>query len=778
MNIYKSLFRLLFGKRLPITRGTLEIHGIHQDVVIRRDEYGIPYIEAQEDHDAWYALGFCQGQDRAFQIEGLKRVVRGTLSELVGSAGLPVDKLSRRIGFFRTAQEQWEVLDEEIRQMLESYAQGVTDGAAIGSSRPAHEYALLRGHPTPYQGVDVIGLIKLMSFNIASNWDVELARLKILASDGAEALRALDPRYPDYQPATTPPLTPVGQTIDHLSEDLNIFKKAVGGHGGGSNNWVIAPDHTVTGRPVLANDPHLAPVVPAPVYLAHIRTPEWNLSGAMFIGTPVFAAGHNGVAAWGITAGMVDNVDLFVEEIGPDGMSVLEGKHYVPCEIRKELIRVRGGTTVEEEVLITPRGPIVGQSLEEGCKNALSLRAVWLDPRPIEGLLKMHRVKSFSEFRRTFQRWPMMSLNLVYADTTGDIGWQLAGEAPKRKKGYGMIPLPGSDQEVGWEKEMVPFEEMPYVVNPEVGLIATANNRPFPEKKGPFLGEDWVDGYRVSRILEGLMGSNKWDLNSTGELQMTQDSLPWREVRDIIIALPEMKETKQVLDLLREWDGKVLAESPAATVYELFMNEMIQRSTAAKAPPTFEWALGKSRCPLITFNLFAVRRFSHMVKLFLDQPEGWFERSWEEEMTDALAAVARRLRDTYGKNPNKWAWGKIRPLTICNAFGEKPPLHKIFNLGPFPWGGDATTVSQAATNLLSPTKNPLFISCLRIIIDVGNWEENRFVLPAGQSGNPLSPHYDDLLPLWQRGEGVTIAWSPEKIGEIAKEVLELKSNIE
>lgn len=772
MNIAKGIFRLLLGRRLPVTTGTLEVPGIHRAVSIRRDGYGIPHIEAQGDDDAWYGLGFCHGQDRAFQIEGLLRVVRGTLSELIGPKGIPVDRLSRRIGFHHAAERQLEALGRTVPSMVDAYAQGVTDGARLGCRKPAHEFALLRTKPTPYTAADVLGGLKLMSFASGTNWDSELARLKILNEDGPEALKALDPAYPEWQPATSPPGTPAGKAMDRLSEDLALFTAAVG-KAGGSNNWALAPSRTAKGRAILANDAHLPPVLPPHWYLAHLRTPAWAVAGASFVGTPSFPAGHNGIAAWGVTFGFVDNTDLFIEEVGPEGRSVKEGERFVTCETRLETIHVKGGQSIQEEVLVTPRGPIIGPALE-GEAGAISLCATWLCLRPLRGLLQTHRATSFEEFRRCFEEWPALPLNMVYADTSGTVGWQLTGESPRRRKGWGTIPLPGSNPEAGWEEAPVPFDEMPHAADPEAGFVATANNKPCVGDGGPFLGVDWIDGYRIARIVEALESRADWDMVNVAALQMDLTSLPWRELRDIVLSLPaETDELTQALEMLRAWDGMLAADSPAAAVFEHLLAEMARRVAAAKAPKAVKWALGTGFTTLSPHSLFSVRRVGHLVRCMREQPDGWFAQSWPREISDALAAVMGSLRARYGGDPLKWAWGRLRPLTLHHPLGERPPLNRVFNLGPFPWGGDTNTVGQAAADPADPTGNPFFIASLRMVVELENWDESRFVLPGGQSGNPLSPHYDGFLRLWQDGRGVPIAWSPAKVDEAVKDELHL-----
>jgi penicillin amidase len=774
MNILRMLFSLLLGRRFPITSGDLQVSGITRPVMIRRDQYGIPHIEAENDDDAWYGLGFCQGQDRAFQIETQLRVVRGTLAELVGPSALAVDRLSRRIGFSYSAEKLRKKLSGEIRKLLESFVLGVNDGVVKGCRRKAHEFTLMRTGPSTYLVSDILGVVRLTSFMSASgNWDTELARLKVLTEDGAEALAALDPAYPEWLPTTAPVGAPAGKALDRLAKDLEIFTVVVG-NSGGSNNWVIAPNHTATGRVIVANDPHLDTSLPPHWYLAHVRTPEWAIAGACLAGTPAFAVGHNGTAAWGVTDGCVDNTDLFLEEIGRDCKSVREGDNFAPCEVRKEVIRVKGGSSVTEEVLVTKRGPIISPALE-GDLGAISLCATWTQPTPFQGFLVLHRVHSFEEFRQAFASWPFASYNMVYGDTSGTIGWQLVGETPRRREGWGTIPLPGWNKKVGWEDEPVPFEEMPHQANPDTGFIATANNKPVREEGNLFLGVDWIDGYREARIVEALRNRHDWDLPSVQALQMDEKSIPWQELRDIVLALPdETEEVRKAFAILKAWDGVVAVDSPAAAVFELFLAEMAQRIAKAKAPRTAIYALGDAGfTPLYPGSCFLGRRVGHLVHLLREQPQGWFEQPWPQEIAEALTTVIKRLQKDYGESIEMWAWGCIRPLVLKHPVGARAPFGKVFNLGPFPWGGDANTVSEAGGSIWDCTSNPIVIASLRMVVDVGNWENNRFSLPGGQSGNPVSPHYDDLLAFWQQGGGVPIAWSSEQVGHVSRSVLRL-----
>ena len=766
------LLRLLLGKRPITSAGELRVAGLRGSVHIRRDAFGIPYIEAREDADAWFGLGFCQGQDRAFQLEGLLRVVRGTVAELVGAQGVAVDRMSRRLGLRRSAAEQIDLLDAEDRDMLDAFARGVSEGARGGAARAAHEFALLRTRPTPYDAVDVLAMSKLLGFALSANWDIELARLRLLTEEGPEALAALDPVYPEWHGVSVPG-TVAGPALDRLAQDMATFSERAG-VGGYSNNWTVASSRSATGRPLVANDPHLDPVLPNHWYLAHVRTPRWAVAGATFAGTPAVAAGHNGSVAWGVTAALVDNTDLFIEQLGPDGRSVRSGEGFVACETRSETIEVKGGEPVHEQVILTPRGPIISPALDVDA-HAVSLRATWLELRPLRGVLRAHLARSCEELRGMMADWPSASFNLVCGDSSGAIAWQLFGDVPQRRAGHGTLPLPGWDPDAGWEERPVAFEELPHVENPQSGFVATANNQPIPDGSGPFLGVDWVDGYRLNRIVEALASRADWDVAATSALQLDVESLPWRELRAAVLAAPCARpEARVARSLLQGWDGKVTGDSPAAAVFELLVAELAARVVAARAPRSAGWALGRGCGPLIEFSPLAARQVGLLVRLLREQPEGWFERSWPAEVGDALAVVVARLCESRGNDPAQWSWGAIRKLTLRHPFGERRPLDRVFNLGPFEWGGDANTVSQAAPPPLEPTANPIVIASLRMVVDVGNWDESRFALPGGQSGNPLSSHYADLLPLWLAGGGVPIHWSNEAIEEHCVASLQLE----
>jgi penicillin amidase len=683
---------------------------------------------------------------------------------------LKLDRLSRRIGFRRTAEAQLEVQIGWVREWLSAFAAGINAGLTVGLPRKPHEFALLGGQPSRWDEADLLAVLKLQSFLLPSNWDMELLRLRILLQDGPQAVLALDPlSVTESSKDSQAPIPLAG--VRQLQEEIESLRKFLG-VGGGSNNWVISGQRTASGKPLLANDPHLTPTVPPPWYLAHVCTPEWEAAGAMLAGSLGFGIGHNGFCAWGVTAALSDNTDLFVETLHPDGRSVREPDgSWKPCQQLREVIPVRRAADHIEEVLITPRGPIVTPVLAD-IPYALSLRAVWLDPLPIDGFLSAPRARSYAQFRQAFAHWPLLPLNVVYADSAGTIGWQIIGQIPKRKGSMGLLPSGAAQPESGWEEEFVPFDQMPFVENPAQGFWVTANQNPRLDLPDIMihLGSDYCDPFRYRVIHEALARrAHGWTVEDCLKLQCNTRSLVWEEIRDVVLSLSvQDRDAAEALELLRNWNGEVATDSPAAAVFEVFVTEMIVKLTRIMAPNTWQIALQSGDS-----NLFADRRVGHLCHLLRNQPPGWVN-SWAETMEQALGQAVRRLRQLAGPAPAYWSWGHVRVLRLKHlVFGTVRGLATCFNLGPVPCPGDANTVSQAAVSILQPLAETHNMANLRAVFDLANLGESRFILCGGQSGNPCSPHYDDQLPLWQRGEAITIPWTQADVIRATRHTLRL-----
>lgn len=758
----------LMGERPAKLDGELHVAGLDRSVEIFRDGFGIPHIRASTDHDAFFGLGFCHGQDRATQLELSLRAVRGTLAEVAGADGLDLDRLARRIGFRRAAEAQLATMRPEIQAQLAAYAEGINAGATRGLSARPHELSLLGCDPTPWQAADVQAVSVILCFALAANWDVELLRYEMLRRDGADAVRALDAPYPGDMPVNLPPLaapegpSPEERLLDDLGALRDLFPL-----GGASNAWAVMPARTRHGRPILAADPHLPPDIPVHWYLAHLTTPELRVSGATFVGIPGFGIGHNEHCAWAVTAAHADNTDFFVEELGPDGASVREGDRFEPCRVREESIRVKGRREPERlRVLETRRGPIVAPALAGATgpsSHSLSLSATWLAARPYTGLYLAHRARSQEAFHELFREASTSSVNVVYADREGHVAWRLGVEVPIRTSGHGSMPRPGWEPGAGWSGELVPFEEMPSKDDPSCGFVASANNAPVdPREHGPFFGFDFLDGYRKKRLVHELGRRSDWDLAATRELQRDTQTAAWDDAREYLLGLDvSHPSARRAQRLLAGWDGRMSERSSGASVWAVASAKLMARVVRAKAPNTAARALGTGFHRDLPYTTMITRRTSHLMRLLRERPEGFLPEGWDAAAERALGEAVDELVSRFGPGDDRWGWGEARPLRLTHPMGKAvKALDLALGEGPLRFGGDATTLSQGTTNLGDPLGNPLGVPNLRVTIDVGAWENSRFALLAGQSGNPLSPHYFDQLAAW-RGEGLPIAWTLE-----------------
>ncbi len=768
--------RLALGARRPRISGRLTVAGTAADVAIRRDRWGVPYVRAAGEADVFFGLGFCHAQDRAFQLEALLRVTRGTLAELAGQDAVAVDRFSRRVGLHRAARRHLGALGDRARATVEAYAAGINAARSCGAAPVPHELALLRARPTPWGAVDVLGYVHLQALSLNGNWRTELARLEVLAADGVEALLDVDAACRRADTVDAGAAAAAARACEALRADADAVAAWIPAAGGGSNGFAIAGARTRSGRAILANDPHLPPAVPGPVYLAHLRTDEWAAAGGTFVGAPGIVIGHNGTAAWGLTAGLADLADLFVEQLTDDGHGVRDGDEEVPCQVVRERIAVRGGEPVDEEVLVTPRGPIVATA-PTGQGAALSLRTTWHEHPPKEMDLEHQRAGRLEDFTAGVTASSTLSLHWVFAEARGVVGRALGGRAPRRRSGWGLLPRPGWEPDAGWEDELVAPEAMPAGGPGGDGFVECANERPPIGDDDLFLGVDWADEFRGRRLREALAARDDWDLAAVRALQLDTVSLPWRELGPRVLATPATgDEARLGQALLHGWDGDVASGSAPAAVFELTTAALARRVVAERALNGHRGMLGASVDPLSPSTLLSAARVAHLLRALDDHPAGWAGHSWDELIGDALGEAVRALRAAAGPDPAGWAWGAVRPLRFRHPFGARRGLGGAFELGPLEWGGATHTPSAAVVSVLDPLSNPELVAVARFSVEAGDWDSARWVLPGGQSGNPCSPHYDDQLALWQRGDGIPIAWSEERIETVTTDTLVLSDD--
>jgi penicillin G amidase len=443
----------------------------------------------------------------------------------------------------------------------------------------------------------------------------------------------------------------------------------------------------------------------------------------------------------------------------------------VPCEVRNERINVKGADDLTERVLVTGRGPIIGPALD-GRPVSISLSAVWLQNYRFRSMLNAHRWQSFDQFQSDTDCHPNVSLNVVYADANGDIGWKLAGNIPQRT-GTGALPLPASDPANHWQDAPRTSDERLQMLNPGCGYIATANNRPVPDPEEAGFGVDWLEGFRLSRICELLDSRDDWKPGDMWELQQDVESLPWRELKPIIETVePVDDDSRAAKAMLLRWDGQVSAASASAALFETFLVSLIEKVVERAAPVSYTWALGKGGVAGLSGNYFGAVRVGQTIDLVTTRPHGWFVGGWNSVIANSLGDGFRKLRLRFGHHTRRWTWGSVRPMTLVNRSG-RGPLAGVFNRGPYEIGGDTNTVQAAGVVPLDPLSNARSTATSRTVIEIGDWDNARFVILGGQSGNPMSPHYDDQVPVWLNGEGIRVPFSSHAIEEVAESTLTL-----
>jgi len=715
----------------------------------------VPHIYAGSVKDAMFAQGYVHAQDRLWHMELARRAASGSLAEVFGPVILDADRLLRRVGLRRAAEAELAQVTEAMRENLEAYAAGVNAFIEGNRNRLPPEFLILRFRPQPWTPVDGLTIGKFVGWSLSGNWDTEIVRAWIVERLGPEEAARMEPGYPVGAPLIVPPGAECRGLGAPLLEELRKVQELVGAGGGGSNNWVVDGHKSVTGKPLLANDPHLPLQMPSIWYEVHLNGGGANVIGASIPGIPGVIIGHNDRIAWGVTNTMTDGDDLFVEQINPDDpRQYAYGGKWVDGDIVREEIRVRGRREpVVEEVLVTRHGPIIGPSIP-GERRALALCTVVAEPgQHAQSVLLLNSAGNWEEFREALRQWPAPAQNFVYADVEGNIGYQMAGLVPLRAKGQGLVPSPGWTGEYEWNG-FVSFDELPSVLNPPTHYVATANNKIVDDDYAYFLGAEYLDGYRIQRIVELLEAREKHSLEDFRSIQGDVYSIPGRELAQHLLGLqPADQDARRALNFLRVWDCQLSPDSVAATIVEAFFLQMLRNTVAVKLGPLTDYFVGKEVHPAVPDSLYLHRSASWLLGLMREAPADWFAgRSWSEVMEQSLEEAVAGLRRQLGEDMSRWTWGRVHYAPFEHVLGRVRALQPLFNRGPVPVGGDMNTVAQASYVGSRPFVVHSYTASYRQIIDLSDLNRSVAILPGGQSGHPASRHYSDMIDAWRRVE--------------------------
>jgi penicillin G amidase len=573
-----------------------------------------------------------------------------------------------------------------------------------------------------------------------------------------------------------PPGTEAKGTRPELLEDFRQTADLVSLPArGASNNWAIDGTKSVTGKPLLASDPHLTLSMQSIWWEMHLDSPQMKAAGVGLPGLPAVIMGHNERIAWGMTAALVDGDDLFVEQIDPaDAPRYRQNGKWSRGEVLREEIAVRKRKEpIVEEVLVTRHGPIISPAIK-GETRTLSLKTVALEPaHQVTAMMKVMAAQNWDEFRDALRDWPFPSLNFAYADVDGNIGYQLAGLVPKRGKGHGIVPSPGWTEDYGWTG-FVLFDDLPSSYNPKTHWVASANNRIADDDYPHFLSIENADGFRQKRIVEMLESKDKHSTADFGAMQIDHMSLAAKELVPLITALaPENEWCRRAITFLKAWDYRLSPDSVAACVYEVFFTHLVRRALEEKLGSWSDFFMGKGIHMLRPHTLFFLASHSWLMEKMRERPDWFNGKTWSLAMEEALASAIGELRARLGDEVSRWQWGKLHTQQFSHILGSQRGLDRIFNRGPVPSGGDMNTVWQASYAPYHGYDVNSFNVSWRQIIDLADFNNSLAVLPSGQSGHPGSRHYADMTALWRNGDYHPMHWDREQVEAHARGRLEL-----
>lgn len=723
---------------LPQVEGRVALKGLSAPVEVGRDGSGVVRIRAQTLKDLLFAQGFVHAQERLWQMEFQRRVGQGRLSEVLGEATRAQDRFLRTWGFYRAAKSAYERLYPEEKEAVDAYVAGVNAFLQSGAPLPP-EFRLLGFRPEPWTGPDVLVWAKMMSFDLSGNWEEELLRHRLLARGiSQERLLELIPPYPEDAP-TILQGEDLGLSLKREEAPAALLEMAPPRFLEASNNWVVAGSRTVTGKPFLANDPHLRLGAPSLWFLMALEAPGYRVIGASLPGVPGIVIGRNDRIAWGVTNVGADVQDLYLLED-------VEGKGYrykgqvLPYRVREERIPVKGGKEEVLRVRETVYGPVITDALENPPQVPMALRWVSLDEEDhiLMAYLGINRAQNWQEFVAALSHYSAPSQNFVYADVEGNIGYIAPGKFPIRREGHtGMVPVPGNG-EWDWQGYRKP-EDWPKVLNPKEGFLVTANNKVTPQGFPYALTYDWAEPYRAERIRELLLAKERLSLEDMKAIQQDQKTLLFRDFRPVLELLNPLSErAKAVRERLLAWDGTMDKSSEEALVFALWYTELTRL-------PKRE--VGEEFWDEPRYLLRAMREGDPNC----DQPD----TEYRESCLDFAALALERALDRKEALRVR-SWGEVHRATFPHAVLTHTPL-KRFTDRRVPFGGDRYTVNVGPFDpeTLLMSHGPSY----RQIVDLAHPEASLFIHPMGQTGHFLAPGYGDLLPLWAGGEYLPMAFT-------------------
>jgi len=773
---------------------TITLPHLGRTVEILIDHWGVPHIYAKNEADLFFAQGFNAARDRLFQIDLWRRRGLGQSSEVFGPAFVEQDKATRLFLYRGDMDKEWAAYAPDAKQIAEHFVAGINayiDWLTHHPDRVPWEFKQLNYAPAKWSTDDVV---RIRSHGLTRNLSSEVARSKVMCAADLKSDEVRIGLQPPWQPQVPPGidpclpkdllkvftlatqevlLTPAARkaTASTDSDSAPAVETAASepstANLEGSNNWVIAPWKSATGRAVMANDPHRAYSEPSLRYISDLNAPTLHVIGANEPALPGVSLGHNDWIAFGYTIFPIDQEDLYIYEVNPANSNQYKYQGgWEPFRMVREEIKVKGQAPVSVDLTFTRHGPVI--YVEKGKNRAFAVRSAWLEPgmAPYCGALRYMRAKNFDQFKDAVEYWGAPTLNHLYADVKGNIGWVPGGLAPIRPNWDGLLPVPG-DGRFEWAGRWK-GEQLPRVYNPASGYITTSNEMnmpadyPYKERK---LGFEWANDSRHQRIDEVMANARTLSLEDSMHLQNDQVSIPARRLVALLKTLSsDDPKTKAALGLLATWNASVDADAPAAALHEVWFSRHLGR--AFKAAVLSQSAAGAIDAPDTAVMLHA-----------LEHPETGFAGNAAEKRNQLLLASLRsayeEMEKLQGPDPRQWNWGKLQYNLSEHPFAAivDDATRARINVGPIEKNG-SSFVPSASGYRVSDFRQ-MGGPSVRVVVDVGNWDNSKAVNHPGQSGDPDSPHYRDLAQMWRNGQYFPLLYSRKAVENATEKRIKL-----
>ena len=763
----------------PKYEGHQSIHGLNNSVDIYTDSFGVPHIFAQNEEDLFYASGYYAARDRLFQMSIVNFSVRGELSYALGDELLESDIYLRTWRIHDTAKKLVKELDPETISLINAFCAGINYRIEEVYDDLPIEFKILQLKPPVWNPSIVTGYSRMMAREMSSSWKPEIVFGAIENYFGKEKLKEVYPYYADEHPT----ITHKNQSVKNISfskimDQELLLEKLLGYNSSvsGSNNWVVSGTRTESGKPLLANDPHLKFTQPPRWYEMHLKGGRFNVSGLCLAGIPMPIIGQNEHIAWGLTNSMVDDMDFFIESINPENSNqYLYNDSYQDMIVITEKIPLKNDRDTTITIRLTHHGPIITDvhSLIKDDTVALSMAWTgnWLT-KEIDGLFGLATSKNWDDFSKSVKNFGVPGQNIVYADVFGNIGWRPAVYVPIRKEGSSLIPRPGYDPDYDWEGR-VPFKEMPYLFNPESGYIATANNKTIDDTFPYYISGLWADPSRAQQIVSRLDTLSTASVDDMKSVQLDYTSLFAKEITPYFLTVNITEENEKInksMKILTDWNFIETPDSKGALIFHSVLRQLVIELFGDELS-----LLGDKYLEAFTSMKYLHSR--SLRKILAEGSSSWIDDIRTKGKIETLEEVLKRavvngiedIENIVGHNMKNWEWGRAHYLKHEHKMGSKKILDWIFgfNVGPYLSGGSDKSPNAGSYSFSKPYAQTAGAS-MRRVVDFSNLNETQQIIPTGQSGLYNSKHYDDQADLYHSGKYRTTWFDETYIRESKK----------